>query len=215
MSKFNKAPPNPRGGHVRLHWDLLDSNAWRCLTASDQRVYIALLRGLKGSNNGDLALSLSMAKPHGVKSQTTLAKSLLALVAVGLIAVTREGGCKAGGQRLATLYRATDLPVFEMPAKHIEASTATNEWRAITTLAHGHALIDKAETRAKAEYARKQAEKTKSQVQMLGVTAPNFGGIGSKTSPKNGRWPLGPVQKLDLAKSAESAGEPITTRVSA
>ena len=66
MAKFNKAPSDPRGGHVRLYWELLDSNAWRCLTASDQRVYIALSRSLGKTNNGDLSLAISAARPHGV-----------------------------------------------------------------------------------------------------------------------------------------------------
>src|SRR5687767_5351206 len=91
---------DPRGGHVRLYWETLDSNAWRCLSATDQRCYVALLRNLRSTNNGDLSLAFSVAKTHGIKSQSTLAKGLRALVAVGLIVVTRKGGCQKGGQRL-------------------------------------------------------------------------------------------------------------------
>ncbi len=218
MAKFGKVPPDPRGGHIRLYWELIDSNAWRCLSSSDQRVYVALLRELRKTNNGDLALSLKMAKFHGIKSQTTLAKSLLALASAGLIAVTREGGCKPGGQRLPTLYRITDQQVFEMPAKHIEACKATNDWRAVTTLAHGRNLIKEAEKAAKGEWARKQAEKqsekTKSLVQILGHTSPRNGVVEPITNPKIGPWPSRPVQKLDLAKKSKSPAEQVTVRVS-
>lgn len=151
----DKAPKDPRGGHVRLYWDLLDSPAWRSLTPSDQRCYVALLRGLRSSNNGDLALSLSMARHHGISSPTTLAKGLRALQAVGLIAVTRRGGCSRGGQRLPTLYRITDQQCFDIPAKFVPAMKATNDWKAITSIAHGEALIRQAEQAAKAEQKQK------------------------------------------------------------
>lgn len=131
MARY-KAPADPRGGHIRLYWDILDSNAWRCLSATDQRAYVAICRQVRSTNNGDLSLPLSVAGAHGITSPATLAKSLRALVAVGLIAVTRKGGCNRGGQRLPTLYRLTDRETFEVPAKHIEACRPTNEWRAQT-----------------------------------------------------------------------------------
>jgi hypothetical protein len=150
---------DPRGGHVRLYWDLIDSNAWRCLNAADQRAYVALLRNKRSTNNGDLSLAASVARNHGIRSQTTLAKCLRALVAVGLVAVTRKGGCKPGGQRLPTLYRVTDEPCYEVPAKFVQASKATNEWKAVRTLAQGRAMIRQAEAEAKAEALREAAER--------------------------------------------------------
>jgi predicted transcriptional regulator len=209
VAKF-KTPSDPRGGHVRLYWEVVDSNAWRCLSASDQRVYVALLRGLRSTNNGDLSLPLSAAKHFGISSKTTLAKSLRALMAVGLIAVTRKGGATKGGQRLPSLYRITDQPVFEMPAKHIEASKATNEWKAITTLAMGRQAIKRAEEAAKAE-----AQKTETQGQKMTHTGSEIGPVESLTGSKNGPWPAGPGQKMTLANIAKSASEPATAQVSA
>ena len=179
--KHTKAPPDPRGGHIRLHWELIDSNAWRCLSASDQRAYIALVRHLRSTNNGDLSLPLSVAKQHGIKSQTTLAKSLRAMVAVGLLAVSRKGGCTKGGQRLPTLYRITDMSAFANPMKYIEASKPTNEWKSITTLGMGREAIRQAEIAAKDE-----AAKLKSLVQKMDGTSPKIGGSSQK-----------PVQKMD------------------
>lgn len=154
-----KKPSDPRGGHARLYWEITDSNAWRCLTASDQRAYLALLRSLLSFNNGDLSLAFSTARHHGITNESTLAKNLRALAAVGLIAVTRKGGCTRGGQRFPTLYRLTDFPVLAMQGKHVEACKATNEWKAVTTLALGHALIRQAEERAAADWAAKKAAK--------------------------------------------------------
>lgn len=208
--KPTKAPPDPRGGHIRLHWELIDSNAWRCLSASDQRAYIALLRHLRSTNNGDLSLPLSVAKQHGIKSQTTLAKSLRALVAVGLLAVSRRGGCTKGGQRLPTLYRLTDIQVFAIPTKFVEPSKATNDWKSIATLGMGREAIRRAEIAAKND-----AAKLKTLVQKLDGTSPEVGGVEPKTSPKNGLWPDQPPQKLDLVKSSNSSAKPIAVRVSA
>lgn len=197
MAKFDKPPADPRGGHVRLYWELLDSNAWRCLSSSDQRAYVALLRFLRSTNNGDLSLPLSVAKQHGIKSQTTLAKSLRALVAVGLLAVSRKGGCAKGGQRLPTLYRITDQPAYANPVKHIEASKATNDWKAITTLGMGREAIRQADAAA-----LEATSKTKSLVQKMDATSPKNGGVRPITSPKNGPWPDRPPQKVDLVKSS-------------
>ncbi|MHB0917104.1 MAG: hypothetical protein ACYC1G_04975 [Thiobacillus sp.] len=199
MPKF-KPGSDPRGGHVRLYHDIVDSNAWRCLSATDQRAYIALQRQLKSFNNGDLSLPLSFARNHGIKSSATLAKSLRALIAVGLIAVTRRGGCTKGGQRLATLYRFTDHEAYEVPAKHLDAHKPSNEWRNVKTLAQGRHLIQQAE----AEAAEKEASKKKSLLQSLIVTASNNEAVGTLTASNNEAWPTVPLQKLKHGKASRN-----------
>jgi hypothetical protein len=208
MPKFNKPPPDQRGAHARLYWEILDSNAWRCLSASDQRAYVALLRHLRSTNNGDLSLPLSEAKKWGIKSPATLAKSLRALAAVGLIAITRRGGCTKGGQRLPNLYRLTDYQAYENPAKFIDASKATNEWKKITTLGMGRAAIRDAEAIAKQEAMKKTL------VQKLAVTTSKNEVVEALTTSKNEVWTDTPPQKLKLAKTANCLGNPIPERVS-
>lgn len=208
-ARRNNVPKDPRGGHVRLYWELLDSNAWRALSATDQRVYVAVLRHLRSTNNGDLSMPLSIARHHGITSKTTLAKSLRALQAVGLIAVTRKGGATRGGQRMPTLYRLTDLPVLEMPAKNIEAMKATFEWRQMGTLAQAEVAIRTSEKAAQAE-----AEKTETQGQKLTHTGSEIGPVKPLTGSENGPWHAEPGQKLTLAESPKSAGSPMLARVS-
>ncbi len=185
---------DPRGGHIRLYWEILDSNAWRGLSATDQRAYIALRRNLLSTNNGDLSLPLSVASQHGIGSSATLAKSLRALVAVGLLAVTRKGGCTKGGQRLPTLYRFTDLPAFEIQLKNIEAYEATNEWKSIKTLGLGRQAIRQAEDDA-----------AKTQLQKLAVIASKIEVVGRKTSSKSEAWPPFPASKSEAGKKPETA----------
>lgn len=176
-----------RGGHVRMYWEVLDGNAWRCLSATDQRAYMGLCRQLRSTNNGDLSLALADAKPIGITSKTTLAKSLRALVAVGLISVTRKGGCTKGGQRLPTLFRLTDRQCYENSSKGVEASKATNEWKNIKTLGQGREAIRQAEAVAKT-----LAEKLKTQVQKLTLTGPEIDPVGHLTGPNNGPWTPSP-----------------------
>jgi predicted transcriptional regulator len=150
-----KPPRDPRGHNLRIYADLYDSPAFRCLSPHDVMAYLALLRELKGFNNGDLSLPLSRAKSCGISHHLTLARSLRALCAVGLIAITRKGGCTKGGQRLANLYRVTDRECYEIPAKHLTAMKNTDEWKAIASIEHGHSLIAAAEEAAKATHEKK------------------------------------------------------------
>lgn len=140
---------DPRGHSLRIYDDIFDSPAFNALDLPDMRAYLSLLRDLRQHNNGDLSLPLTVAKARGIKHHVTLARSLRALCAVGLIAITRKGGCTKGGQRMATLYRVTDRECFAIPAKFLEAQPATNEWKKVTSVAHGKALIEAAELAVK------------------------------------------------------------------
>lgn len=191
---------DPRGGHIRLYNAIIDAPAWNCLTATDQRVYVALRRALGQTNNGDLSLPLSRARHYGVGSPATLAKSLRALVAVGLIAVTRRGGCTRGGQRLPTLYRFTDEQVFEMKPKLIEASKATDDWKRIASIGQGESLIDAAEARAR------ETAKVKNLLQKLKVTTTETEQVNAKTDSQIEAWRPGPLRKLKQATSAVGGG---------
>lgn len=150
MSK-TKPQRDPRGHSLRIYSDVFDSAAFASLSPHDVLAYLALLRELKGYNNGDLSLPLSRAKTCGISHHLTLARSLRALCAVGLVAISRKGGCAKGGQRLPTLYRMTDRECYEIPAKHLEAMKETHEWKRITSVAQGQSMIQSAEDAVKKE----------------------------------------------------------------
>jgi hypothetical protein len=188
--KRDKAPPDPRGGHVRLYNGLIDSPAWNALSATDQRAYVALRRALGKTNNGDLSLPLSRARHYRITSPATLAKALRALVAVGLIAVTRRGGCTRGGQRLPTLYRFTDEVVYEMRPKLIDAFKATDNWKLIESLAQGKAAIREAELQA-----RTAAEK-KRLLQIPNDTDTGIEAVRAGTTTNDEAWRVAPLRKV-------------------
>ena len=148
MSKV-KLQRDPRGHSLRIYSDVFDSPAFSALSPHDVLAYLALLRELKGYNNGDLSLPLTRAKKCGIRHHLTLARGLRALCAVGLVAVTRKGGCTKGGQRLPNLYRMTDRECYAIPAKFLEAKKETHEWKHVLSVQQGHDLIHAAELMAK------------------------------------------------------------------
>jgi hypothetical protein len=124
----SKPPKDPRGGHARLYWSILDSPAWRTLTHADVRVYLALRRKLGRTNNGDINATLGEMKHAGISSSSTLSAALHRLEALGFIEKTRQGGIAHGG-KLCSLYRFTDEPTFDIAKAGVRAGPATNEWQ--------------------------------------------------------------------------------------
>ncbi|MDI4634145.1 hypothetical protein J7U46_13890 [Pelomonas sp. V22] len=203
MSK-TKAPRDPRGHSLRIYADVFDSPAYCALSPHDRMAYMALLRELKGYNNGDLSLPLSRAKKCGISHHLTLARSLRAVCAVGLVAITRKGGCTKGGQRLPTLYRITDRECYDIPAKHLEARQATNEWRKVQSVEAACALIEKAEQQAKAS-----GDEKKGLGHRVTRTRTPRDVVSPKTRTPGGTWDSGPGHRVTVAETCEN---PIATR---
>lgn len=210
MAKAFKAAADPRGGHIRLYWDIFDSHAWACLPSSAQLAYMALLRQKRSTNNGDLSLPISVARRYGISSEATLVKALRALCAVGLLAQTREGGSTKAGRRLVNLYRLTDTEAFANPSKFLEGSKATNEWKAIKTLAQGREAIRQVEASAAAAETER---KTKSLLQKMKETPSETEEVDRLTPSKIEGWSPAPLQKLKVAEEEESSANPTPARV--
>ena len=129
----NRAPADPRGGHVRLYWQMLDSPAWRALTHADVRVYLAMRRKLGRTNNGDINATLTEMRHAGISSSSTLAAALHRLETLGFIEKTRQGGIASGG-KLCSLYRFTDETTFDIPKAGVKAGSASNDWQRFTSV---------------------------------------------------------------------------------
>jgi len=136
----NKQFKDPRGGHIRLYYDLTDSNAWRVLTHADIHVYLCLRRKLLGSNNGNINATLKELKHAGINSSSTLSNALHRLEALGFIEKTRQGGIAFGG-KLCSLYRFTDVETHEFPKLGVKAMRPTNEWKNFKTLSEAKFAI--------------------------------------------------------------------------
>ena len=105
MSKL-KPQRDPRGHSLRVYSDVYDSPAFVALSPHDVLAYLALLRELKGYNNGDLSLPLSRAKKCGISHHLTLARSLRADLGSD-VDLVREQIRVAAGQELG--YTQADV----------------------------------------------------------------------------------------------------------
>ena len=138
--KRNAIPKDPRGGHIRLYWSILDCPAWRVLTHADVRVYLAMRRKLGKTNNGDINATLAEMRHAGISSSSTLSSALHRLEALGFISKTRQGGIAFGG-KLCSLYRFTDEPTLDIAKAGVRSGPATNEWREFANMAEARAAV--------------------------------------------------------------------------
>ena len=138
--KRGAIPKDPRGGHVRLYWSILDSPAWRVLTHADVRVYLALRRKLGKTNNGDINATLAEMRHAGISSSSTLSSALHRLEALGFIEKTRQGGIAFGG-KLCSLYRFTDEATYDIPRAGVRSAPASDEWRKFNNMGEARAAV--------------------------------------------------------------------------
>ena len=137
------------GQHIRLYHAMLDSHAWHALSPTEIAVFLAMRRQLNGSNNGRIDATLTTMRRWGVKSPTTLAKSLRALVAVGFIENLRPGRLTQGG-KMPGLFRFTDIDTPPDRRRDVmqAGGKATNEWRRWKSASEADAAVVKANSQA-------------------------------------------------------------------
>lgn len=136
--KRQHQPKDPRGGHVRLYWELLDCPAWRALSHADVRVYLAMRRKLGKTNNGDINATLTEMRHAGISSSSTLSMALQRLETLGFIVKTRQGGIANGG-KLCSLFRFTDEVTYDIAKAGVKSGPATHEWRRFESIAKARA----------------------------------------------------------------------------
>ena len=196
----HKKPSDPRGGHVRLYWNLIDSLAWRALSYSSQSVYVAMRRRLQSTNNGNISAALGDMKHYGISTSATLAKALRELQTVGLIAVTRQGGI-AYGRQVCSLYRFTDEAVYEHPKVGVKAQQDTNDWQRFTKLAEAEAEIKQA-------HANVKRPQNKSGVQILKRTDSDSEALGRFNDSDSEAVAVSLVQKLKQGSKTKNPANP-------
>lgn len=151
-------PRDPNGRHIRVYATLLDSPAWRCLRSSAKALFVDLRASVNGSNNGNISAALSQLKHKGWSSSKTLSAALYELRALGFLAVTRGGGLKQG-TRVPTLYRFTDLEVYEQPKVGVQHCRATHDYSRFESLADARQALREGLARLRDEGRRKQFPK--------------------------------------------------------
>ena len=131
---------DPRGHHVRIYDGIYNSAAYLALSYSAKALYVEIRCLLRQGNNGNISVTLATLRRRGWPSSATIAKGLRALIAVGLIKKTRQGGITAGGE-LCCLYAVTDESVSGDPGLGIRPMSATYDYRKFQTVADAKKAI--------------------------------------------------------------------------
>ena len=132
--------------HSRIPHEVTDGPAWRVLSFSAKALYVDLRAKLRSTNNGNINATLSEMKHRGWASSATLARALQQLERMGFIAKTRQGGI-AAMSKVCSLYRFTDLPVYEQPKQKIGAIESTFEYRRFDSLREAKETINSTENK--------------------------------------------------------------------
>lgn len=128
--------------HQRIRNEVLNSPAWAALGWSSRALYADLRAKLNQFNNGNIEATLASLQERGWCSPATLSNALRELEGAGFIAKTRQGGI-ASLSKICSLYRFTDLPVFEQKNKHhqIEEMDMTFDFRRFQSVAEAQQAI--------------------------------------------------------------------------
>jgi hypothetical protein len=126
MGRLNRRGRRRHGPtFIQLHHDMLDSAAWRSLSAQDQATYLAIARLYNGRNNGSIGCSVRQIAARARINKDTACKCVERLADRELIECMVPGGFSRK-TRHATEWRLTAFPCD----KTGEASTrAFKRWR--------------------------------------------------------------------------------------
>ncbi|CAH2793909.1 MAG: hypothetical protein CBARDCOR_5001 [uncultured Caballeronia sp.] len=92
---------------------MITCHAYRVLSGPSKNLLWDLKSMCNGKNNGSIGAPLSAMKARfGWTSSSVLSRLLYELRAMGFIALMKQGGLREG-IRVRSLYRFTDLPVYE------------------------------------------------------------------------------------------------------
>ena len=119
MGKSNKR--KGKGQYAPLPYEILRSDAWRCLSGSAVRVFLELHTRFNGSNNGRLTLSYAEAAEALHIGKATVKRAFEDLVEKGFLRLEQEGNWY---HRRAHEWRITTKPIQTVSGKQY----ATNDW---------------------------------------------------------------------------------------
>ena len=195
---------DPQGRHIRVYASLLNSPAYRVIGFAAKALFFDLRERLTGTNNGNIGAALSELRHKGWTSSSTLAKALYELRAMGFIAVTVEGGLKQG-RRMPSLYRFTDLEVFDQPKIGVQSTKATHDYLRYEAVRDAEHALSERFAELQGEGKKKQLTKKNPPVRISNPSSLNseLDGDISSSEFKQGR-PV-PVRKTNSGNLLKNA----------
>lgn len=115
-----KGRTKKQDGFIRLNHRLLDSVAWRSLTAQERAVLIETMKLHNGSNNGRIGFSCRQAARACNINKDTANKAFKRLVELGFLKQTSEGGFS---------YKVRHSPTWEVTEFAVGREEPTKEYR--------------------------------------------------------------------------------------
>lgn len=198
---------DPNGRHIRVYSSLLNSPAYRVIGFAAKALFFDLRDKLTGTNNGAIVATLAEMRHKGWNSTATLAKALYELRAMGFIAVTAEGGLKQG-RRVPSLYRFTDLPVFDLPREGVQAIPATFDFMRYTAVREAERGLTELFGALREQGRKKQSPKKNLPVQNMNPSGSLFEPEGDFSSSESEQGGLLRVQKMNRGKKRKNRQNP-------
>jgi hypothetical protein len=129
-----KSKPVYPGGFLLLPSALLNCPKFRVLSSSGVKLLIDVASQYNGKNNGDLCAAWKVMKPKGWRSEATLNRAKVELLAAGFIAETRMGR----RPNLCSLYGITWQPLNPNPKLEVTpGSFPVGAWSKLTLVTEG------------------------------------------------------------------------------
>ena len=126
MNRVNrKGRSNDSGRFVQLHHFMLESVAWKALSAQERCVYIAVLSHFNGTNNGRIVLGVRRAAELANVHKDTAGRCFIRLQALGFI----ECACPGGFSRKTPHATEWRLTSYRCDRTHALPSKAYMRWR--------------------------------------------------------------------------------------
>lgn len=102
--------------YAPIDFDVIDSPAFADLTGEEVRLLLIIARQWNGQNNGKLHATFGFCKKRGIRSQTTLQKSIASLISHGFLVRTRGHGIDPkDGKNIAAKYAITWKSLCDKP----------------------------------------------------------------------------------------------------
>lgn len=115
---YNNAGRRIRGGFIALPYNLLDSPAWRSLSASAKVTFLMLKRRFYGGNNGEISLSCREVAYEAHVSKSTASRLFRELQEHGLIKQAKRG-----------YFTGRQATTWTLTTEMLGAALASNEWK--------------------------------------------------------------------------------------
>jgi hypothetical protein len=136
----NKMPSDPQGRYIRVYVSLLNSPAYRVLGFAAKALFTDMREKVNGVNNGNIEATITTLSHKGWTSPGTLSNALYELRTMGFLQVTRGGGVEVGS-RVCSLYRFTDLEMYDQPKLGIARLSATHDYQRFQSVAEAEAAL--------------------------------------------------------------------------